>query len=95
MVCRELLRRRDSSILTPTFAQILELSVAERLQLVKDIWDSIVASPDQLTAPEMLENPAVPQVKQPQLRRPHPAIGGKDRTVGDLISPIVEELEWK
>ena len=80
-------------MLTPTFAHILELSVAERLQLVEDIWDSIVASPDQLAAPEMIENPAVPRVEPPQLRRPHPAIAGKGRTLGDLISPIVAELD--
>ena len=80
-------------MLTPTYAHILELSVAERLQLVEAIWDSIVASPDQLAAPEMIENPAVPHLKQPQLRRPHPAIAGKGCTVGDLVNPIVDETE--
>ena len=29
-------------------AEILELSVAERIQLVEDIWDSIVAAPASL-----------------------------------------------
>ena len=31
----------------------------------------------------------------PKHRRPHPAIAGKGRTVGDLISPIVDETEWE
>lgn len=30
------------------FKEILQLSVAERVQLVEDIWDSIVASPESL-----------------------------------------------
>ena len=30
-------------------AEILELSVAERIQLVEDIWDSIVADPASLS----------------------------------------------
>ncbi len=34
--------------MTPTLANILHLSVAERIQLVEDIWDSIVAMPDSL-----------------------------------------------
>lgn len=34
--------------MTPTLATILDLSVAERIQLVEDIWDSIVATPESL-----------------------------------------------
>jgi putative addiction module component (TIGR02574 family) len=34
--------------MTISLAEILELSVAERIQLVEDIWDSIAASPTQL-----------------------------------------------
>lgn len=30
------------------FPEILELSVAERIRLVEDIWDSIAAEPDEL-----------------------------------------------
>jgi putative addiction module component (TIGR02574 family) len=30
------------------FKEILQLSVAERVQLAEDIWDSIVASPESL-----------------------------------------------
>ncbi len=33
---------------TSTLEEILKLSVAERIQLVEDIWDSIVASPASL-----------------------------------------------
>jgi len=34
------------------FADILELSVAERLQLVQDIWDSIAQVPESLELTE-------------------------------------------
>jgi hypothetical protein len=27
-------------------------------------------------------------------RRPHPDIAGKGQTLGDLVSPIVEETDW-
>lgn len=27
-------------------------------------------------------------------RRPHPEIAGKGRTIGDLVSPIVDESDW-
>jgi putative addiction module component (TIGR02574 family) len=33
---------------TIPMAEILKLSVAERIQLVEDIWDSIAADPDAL-----------------------------------------------
>ena len=33
---------------TNTLSEILKLSVAERLQLVEDIWDSIAADPQDL-----------------------------------------------
>ncbi len=28
-------------------------------------------------------------------RRPHPEIAGKGKTVGDLISPVVDERDWE
>ena len=28
-------------------------------------------------------------------RRPHPSIAGKGKTVGDLVSPIVDESDWE
>lgn len=34
--------------MTPTLANILQLSVAERIQLVEDIWDSIMIAPENL-----------------------------------------------
>ena len=42
---------------TIAMAEILKLSVAERIQLVEDIWDSIAADPDSLplTAEQMSE----------------------------------------
>ena len=33
-------------------AEILELSVAEKIQIVEDIWDSIIQNPDQLPLSE-------------------------------------------
>jgi hypothetical protein len=28
-------------------------------------------------------------------RRPHPEIAGKGRTLGDLVSPIVDDADWE
>lgn len=39
-------------MMTPTLADILQLSVAERIQLVEDIWDSILATPENLPVTE-------------------------------------------
>lgn len=39
-------------MMTPTIGAILQLSVAERIQLVEDIWDSIVATPESLSMTE-------------------------------------------
>ena len=33
-------------------AEILELSVAEKIQIVEDIWDSIIQNPEQLPLSE-------------------------------------------
>ncbi len=41
------------SVMTPTLTQILQLSVPERIQLVEDIWDSILASPESLKLTEV------------------------------------------
>lgn len=35
-----------------SFAGFLELSVAERIQLVEDLWDSIVSLPNAISLPE-------------------------------------------
>ncbi|RIK35859.1 MAG: hypothetical protein DCC55_29025 [Chloroflexi bacterium] len=32
--------------------------------------------------------------KRTKRRRPHPDIAGKGQTLGDLISPIVDEADW-
>lgn len=37
---------------TPTLHGIEQLSVAERIQLVEDIWDSIAAAPESLSLTE-------------------------------------------
>ena len=37
---------------TTLLADILQLSVPERIQLVEDIWDSIATTPDQLMLSE-------------------------------------------
>ena len=39
-------------MITSTLTEILQLSVAERIQLVEDIWDSILAVPESLTLTE-------------------------------------------
>lgn len=28
-------------------------------------------------------------------RTPHPAIAGKGKTIGDIVSPIVDEADWE
>jgi len=32
---------------------------------------------------------------QTKRRRPHPAIAGKGRTLGDLVNPIVDDADWE
>ena len=43
------LSREVRRMMTPTLDSILHLSIAERIQLVEDIWDSIVAAPESLS----------------------------------------------
>ena len=31
----------------------------------------------------------------PKRRRPHPDIAGKGRTLGDLVSPVVDDADWE
>jgi putative addiction module component (TIGR02574 family) len=38
--------------MNPKTADILELSIAERIQMVEDIWDSIAAVPDAVSLSE-------------------------------------------
>ncbi len=33
-------------------------------------------------------------VAAPAIRRPHPDLAGKGKTLGDLISPIVDPEDW-
>ena len=37
---------------TTALAEIAQLSVAERIQLAEDIWDTVAAAPDELPLPE-------------------------------------------
>ena len=37
---------------TTALAEIAQLSVAERIQLAEDIWDTIAAAPDELPLPD-------------------------------------------
>lgn len=46
---------------TTPFSEILKLSVAERIQLAEDIWDSIAAEPEEL--------PLTPAQREELLRR--------------------------
>lgn len=38
--------------MTTQFSEILQLSVAERIQLVEDIWDSVAAFPNEVPLTE-------------------------------------------
>lgn len=33
--------------------------------------------------------------KPAKRRRPHPELTGKGRTLGDLVSPVVDEADWE
>ena len=35
--------------------------------------------------------PAAPKPR----RRPHPAIAGKGKTLGDLVAPLLDESDWE
>jgi putative addiction module component (TIGR02574 family) len=37
---------------TTALAEIAQLSVSERIQLAEDIWDTIIAAPDELPLPD-------------------------------------------
>ena len=36
-----------------------------------------------------------PKPNKQTKRRPHPAIAGKGRTLGDLVNPIVDDADWE
>jgi hypothetical protein len=42
-----------------------------------------------LTVNDEMSSPATPR------RRPHPDIAGKGMTLGDIVSPVVEEGDWE
>lgn len=35
------------------------------------------------------------EAELPKRRRPHPDIAGKGRTLGDLVSPVVDDADWE
>lgn len=67
--------------------QILEV---KQRQVLIELPESFVNHQVELIVLTMNELPPEPERK----RRPHPAIAGKGRTIGDLIAPIVDEADW-
>lgn len=65
------------------------LDVKQR-QVVVEFPESFVNHRVEFIALTLDELPSGPAQK----RRPHPAIAGKGRTLGDLISPLVDEADW-
>ena len=63
-------------------AGILKLSVAERIQLVEDVWDSIASQPD-----EVALTPTQKRALDRRLRdqRARPAVGKSWREVKDRL----------
>jgi putative addiction module component (TIGR02574 family) len=61
---------------------ISQLSIAERIQLVEDIWDSIAAQPDELPVTEAQRNELDRRLQAYALR---PAAGKPWRQVLDAI----------
>ena len=67
--------------------QVLEV---KQRQIVIELPESFVNHQVELIALTLSELPAEPERK----RRPHPAIAGKGRTIGDLVAPVVDEEDW-
>lgn len=41
-----------------------------------------------------MDEPSPPQPQHPVRRRPHPDLVGKGRTLGDIVSPIVDPADF-
>ena len=67
--------------------QILEV---KQRQVLIELPESFVNHQVELIALTVDELPPEPARK----RRPHPAIAGKGRTIGDLVAPVVDEADW-
>ena len=59
-------------------------------QVLLELPQSFVNHRVEVIAMTMDEEP----VAVPTIRRPHPDLAGKGRTLGDLISPIVDPEDW-
>ncbi|MEI6415384.1 MAG: hypothetical protein WCP34_14145 [Pseudomonadota bacterium] len=60
-------------------------------QLVVELPESFINHPVEVIALTLDEDEPMP----PRRRHPHPDIGGKGRTLGDLVNPVVDEAEWE
>ena len=65
-------------------AEIFELSVAERIQIVEDIWDSIVNTPEELT---LTENEKIELDKRLESYHQNPNEGIEWETLKKNLSP--------
>ena len=45
-------RLEETAVITASLSDITHLSVAERIQLAEDIWDTVLADPEQVSLPE-------------------------------------------
>ncbi|MBF0192443.1 MAG: hypothetical protein HQL99_15090 [Magnetococcales bacterium] len=70
--------------------QIQQVVEVTTRRVVIELPESFINHRVELIARTMDETPA-----RPKQRRPHPAIAGKGRTLGDLIAPIVDESDWE
>lgn len=71
----------------PVQRQVIEV---HGTQVVLELPQSFVNHRVELIVRTMDED-AVPA---PTIRRPHPELAGKGRTLGDLTSPIVDSEDW-
>lgn len=65
------------------------LEVTQR-RIVIDLPESFVNHRVELIALTLDE-----ELPTPSKRRPHPDIAGKGKTLGDLVSPGVDEADWE
>ncbi|MBE0549693.1 MAG: hypothetical protein IH627_18950 [Rubrivivax sp.] len=59
-------------------------------QVVLDLPQSFVNHRVEVIALTVDEEPAITRA----IRQPHPDLAGKGKTLGDLISPIVDPEDW-
>jgi hypothetical protein len=59
-------------------------------QVLIELPQSFVNHRVELIALTVDEEPVITQ----SLRRPHPDLAGKGKTIGDLVSPMVDPADW-